>query len=187
MERKLEAYMKAVEAMKENPTDGSEYCNGIVLPNTVVGHTQCQYCKREVLGVWDKHNLNGWNPYLGNQARRPNTYVYSSIIQCMRKHFGVEGKVWTDEMGNNLLNVHARVHSQPTNWLVRGSHASVRILCNKCFQKTYQRVKIMGDDGILYAISVLQEREETVHSVMLELGISGKLVGKGGIVDYTNP
>ncbi len=102
----------------------------------------------------------------------------------MRKYFNAEDVVWGQENGNNLLNVHARAHSDPTNWAVRASSASIRILCSNCFQKTYNRIRVLGDDGITYAISVIPERDETVESVMEDLGITGKVLGKGAVREY---
>jgi len=183
--------------MKENITDGTEYLTCITDPSekekikqelkdaeTKIGHLKCEYCGKDIISIWDKYNNSNWWPYLGNQARKPRTYNYSPIIRLLRRYFEVEGLVWDEAHGNNLINVHARAHSNPTNWAVRASSASIRLLCPACFQKTYNRTQIQGDDGILYAITVLRERGETVESVMKDLGISGKILGKGAIHEY---
>lgn len=175
-------YYNTMNRMKENPTNGSEF--GIIVPNVSIGHTTCDYCGKEVIAVWDEHNHKNYWPYLGNQSRKPNTYRYSLIINAIRKYYAVEGTIWTDEKGNNLLNVHARAHSDPTNWSVRASKESIRLLCNSCFQKTYQRIKVLGNDGITYSLSVVKDRDETIESVMSDLGVLGTILGKGGIVDY---
>lgn len=189
--------MYPLHRMKEDSTDGTEYLccieddgerekvlQELIEAKTIIGHTKCDYCGCEVLGVWDNSNINNWWPYLGNQARRPKIYQYSPIIRLMRKYFKVEGMVWSQELGNNLINVHARAHSEPTNWSIRASSASIRILCPSCFQKTYDRTKIQGDDGYTYAISIIPERGETAESVMKDLGITGKIIGKGAIREY---
>jgi hypothetical protein len=177
-------YSKTMERMKNNCTNGSEFTNGIVIPGVVIGHTKCDYCGKEIIAVWDEHNAGNWWPYLGNQAKRPKTYLYSEIIVAMRKHFHVENYVWNEIDGNNLLNVHARVHSKPTNWSKRASASSIRLLCNSCFQKTYNRIQVKGVDGILYALSVVEDRGETVQSVMKDLGIVGTVIGRGAIREY---
>ena len=163
--------------MHDNPTDGSEFNDGEpVYGHPKISRTKCDYCGCEVLCVWDDHNKNQWWPYLGNQARKPNTYKYSEVIQAMREHFGVLGEVWDEDHGNNLMNLHARCHSTPNDWSKRAHPNSLRILCPKCFQKTYKRVKVMGDNGIEYQLSVLEERGETVESVMKDLDIKGKVM-----------
>lgn len=179
----MTSYSNAMRLMKQNPTDGTEFGldSEISLENNVkISRTHCEYCENEILAVWDNHNTSNWWPYLGNQARKPKTYFYSPIIQKMREYYNVVGEVWD----NPLLNVHARCHSTPTNWSKRASDASIRILCNSCFQKTYKRIKVQGNDGILYSLSVLEERGETIESVMKDLDIQGEIVGKGGIIDY---
>ena len=181
------SYSDTLRRMKKNPTHGEEFNHGEPIEGVLIGHDHCDYCGCDIIGVWDEHNIHQWFPYLGNQCRKPNVYQYSRVIQAMREHFDVLGKVWNEDDGNNLLNVHARAHSEPTNWSVRASTASIRLLCNKCFQKTYKRVKIQSPDGILYAISVLPERGESIKSVCKDLGITGEVVGKGAINDYQDP
>lgn len=181
------SYSNALLKMKGNPTYGEEFNHGNPMDGVLIGHTKCEYCDCEILGVWDEHNMNHWWPYLGNQCRKPNVYRYSRIIQAMKEHFDALNKVWTEENGNNLLNVHARAHSEPTDWSVRASSASIRLLCNRCFQMTYKRVQIKSPNGIIYAISVLPQRGETVESVCNDLGIKGEIIGNGAINDYLDP
>lgn len=171
--------------MKSNPTNGSEFNNGEpVEGNPAISRTVCDYCGCEVLCIWDDHNKNSWWPYLGNQARKPNTYKYSPIIQAMRRYFDAEGAIWTQEKGNNLMNLHARAHCEPEDWSKRGHPNGVKILCSRCFQKTYNRTRVLGNNGTLYALTVIPERGETIESVMQDLGIEGKVVGTGAITNY---
>lgn len=164
--------------MHQNPINGfNEFNNGNPIDgNPHISKTYCDYCEKEVLCVWDDYNKNQYWPYLGNQARKPNTYKYSDIIQKMRNHFNVVGKVWDEEHGNNLMNLHARCHSTPNDWSKRAHPNSLRILCSSCFQKTYKRIKVLGDNGIEYQLTVLPERGETIESVMKELNIKGKIL-----------
>lgn len=184
------AYYEFMQRMKNDPTDGSEFNNGKKFDEAervLIGHTQCDYCGKEILAVWDKNVDKQYWPFLGNQARKPNTYKYSQIIQAMRKFYNVTGLVWDEEHGNNLVNVHARCHSSVSSNPKRWCDASIRLLCPSCFQKTYNRIKVIGtgaDAGIEYALSVVESRGETIKSVMKDLGITGKIVGKGGIEDY---
>lgn len=171
--------------MHSNPTDGSEFNNKVkVEGHPKISRTTCDYCGKEVLCVWDDNNKSQWWPYLGNQARKPNVYKYSPIIQAIRKHFGVEGKVWDEEHGNNLMNLHAVAHSEPNDWSKRAHPNGLKILCSSCFQKTYDRVKVKGNNGIMYSLSVIPERGETIESVMKSLDIKGVVVGKGAINNY---
>lgn len=175
-------YSKTMERMKNNLTDGSEF--GEKIDGVKIGHTNCDYCGCEVIAVWDENNIKNYWPYLGNQFVKPNVYKGSKIAQRIRNNYNCQNKVFRQENGNNLLNVHARCHSSPTDWSRRASKESIRLLCNSCFQKTYNRIKVKGDNSILYALSVLPDRGETIESVMKDLNISGKVLGKGGIVDY---
>lgn len=172
--------MYPIYRMKENTTDGTEFCKSekerdLVIKNeTKIGHTHCDYCGKEILAVWDIYNSNKWFPYLGNQSKKPKTYSYSPIIQIMRKFYNAEGKVWN----NNLLNVHARIHSK--DWGLRCKDGSIKILCNECFQETYNRIQVELNNGSICAISVVESRGETAESVMKELNLNGKIIGKGG-------
>lgn len=177
------AWIDINRRMHSNTTDGSEFNNGQKINDRpIIGHTNCDYCGKEVLCIWDDNNSNHWFPFLGNQARKPNVYKYSPIIQMMRKYFNVENKVWDEQHGNNLMNLHARCHCYPENWSKRAHPNGLAILCNSCFQKTYNRIKVKGDDGYEYALSVLPD--ETVEQVMKELDITGTVIGKGAINDY---
>lgn len=161
--------------MHQNPNDGSIWNNNIPIgDDTKISKTKCDYCGKEVLCIWDKHNSDNWYPYLGNQARKPTSYKYSKAIQILRKYFNVEGKVWNEENGNNLMNLHARAHSKPNDWSKRAHPNGLKILCNSCFQKTYRRINVLGDNGILYQLSVMPW--ETIEGVMNDLSIKGKVL-----------
>ena len=181
------SYYEIMNRMKENPTDGTEY--GLskkesLEEHVLIGHTKCDYCGKEILYVWDKYVEKQYWPYLGNQARKPNTYKYSKIIQIMRNFFNCEDKIWDEKHGNTLGNNHARCHSSLASNPKRWSDASIRLLCSTCFQKTYNRIKVKGDDGIDYSLSVVEDRGESIESVMEDLNITGKVIGKGKIEDY---
>lgn len=162
---------------------GEIFNNGEPIPGCNIAETTCEYCGRTVLAVWDK-GISSWYPYLGNQAVKANVYRASPIIQAMRKYYHVEGEPWTIEKGNNLLNIHARAHSDPNDWSKRAHPNGIKILCNQCFQKTYNRIKVLGNNGIMYSLSVIPSRGETIYSVMEDLGIQGKVIGKGAINNY---
>lgn len=191
------SYRDIMDRMKENPTDGSEFIDDSLSEvekeeikkklkedAVLIGHTKCDYCNRNIIGVWDKHVNNQYWPFLGVQSKRANSYKYSYIMNLIKEHYVRNNKDWKE---NNLLNNHARCHSSISSNPKRWSDASIRILCNDCFQKTYNRIKVKGtgnDKGIDYALSVLTERGETIESVMKDLNITGIVLGKGGIVDY---
>lgn len=180
-------YKQLIINKSHKQTDGLEFCKTdnekIAVKNlyTEVYYCHCDYCNREILAVWDGYNSDNYWPYLGNMSKRRNTYKYSPIIEVLRKRYIEEGKDWKD---NNLINSHTRVHSDKYDLRRRMADNSMRLLCNECFQKTYKRTLVDGDDGNQYAISVLEDREETIESVMKELGINGKIIGKGSIKDY---
>lgn len=184
------SWHEAYSNMHNNISDGTEFCKtkeDIILvkeSKTQIGHCKCEYCGKDLLAIWDNNNKQSWYPYLGNQARKFNTYSYSPIINIMRKYYNVENKVWDEDHGNNLMNLHARAHSKPNNWAKRAHPNGIKILCNNCFQKTYQRIKVQGNDGYLYSLSVLPDRGETIQSVMKDLDITGTVIGKGAINNY---
>lgn len=174
---KIVSYGTAMQRMKSNPTNGEEFGldSSISKENQVsISRTDCEYCGKEVLAVWDKHNNMNWWPYLGNMAKKVNTYKYSPIINIMKENDNSLNKVWQ----NNLLNVHARIHS--SDWGLRCKKGSIKILCNDCFQKTYNRIQVRLNDGSIIAVSVVEDMGETIESVMEELNIKGEVIGKGG-------
>lgn len=178
----MASWSSTYNKMKNNTTDGSEFNNGQKVDgNPKIGHTTCEYCGREVLCIWDDYNRSNWFPYLGNQSRKPNVYKYSPIIQIMRKFYHAENKAWTN---NPLMNLHARCHCEPEDWSKRAHPNGIKVLCCDCFQKTYNRIKVLGDNGITYSLSVVPERGETIESVMSDLDIKGKIIGKGAIKNY---
>ena len=176
-------------------TDGTEYVDrllekGLVDKNeatrlkqeildvkTSVSRLKCERCGRELLSVFDKFNENKWWGYLGNQARKPTAYVYSPVLNVMRKLDGCEGFVWSD---NPLYNVHARIHTKPVkDYSLICRPGSLCMLCNDCFQKTYNRVKVYPRDNCQpfpknvewIEISVVLDMHETVESVLKDLGL----------------
>lgn len=168
-------------------TDGSEFCltkkDHVLLKLTYaeVHYCKCDYCNKEILAVWDGYNCDNYWPYLGNQSKRINSYEYSPIIETMKKYYKENNLNWKD---NNLLNSHTRVHSDSWNLSIRMTKEALRFLCNDCFQKTYNRIQVLGNNGILYALSVVEDRNETIESVMEELYIKGTILGKGSVKEY---
>lgn len=166
--------------MKENLTNGFEFCQTqeekdlLLKSKTQIGYTTCDYCNKEILAVWDIHNENKWFPYLGNMAKKVNTYKYSPIIQLMKKYDDSLEKVWK----NNLLNVHAIIHSR--DWSLRCKEGSIKLLCNDCFQETYNRIQIKLHNGDICAISVVKSKGETAEYVMEKLNLKGEIIGKSG-------
>ena len=158
--------------MNQNITDGTEYCiteeekEEVKNANTRIGHCNCDYCGREVLVVSDKFK-NDWAKYLGNQAVISRNYRYSPIINILRK----------GPMINRLYNLHARIHCK--DWSIRCKEGSLKILCNECFFKTYNRYQIMYK-GHLCAVSVIEDRGETIESVIEDLDLkNADIIGKG--------
>ena len=168
-----------------NITDGSEY-SGEPIPGVRISHLNCEYCGVDIIGVWDKHNIHKWYPYLGTQLERGNIYSYSKIILAIKEYYGIgQYDRFRQEDGNNLLNVHARFHSIPNKWHYRASKASTRMLCNNCFKETYNRWKIELPDGTIAALSVVRSRGETLMSVAEDLGIHDyKVIGRGAVDNY---
>lgn len=179
------SYNYTLNKMKENITDGTEFGGDDISNEEVsIGHLKCDYCGCDIIAVWDKFNKNKYWPYVGNQARIPKNYKYSKIIQNIRKFYKKENQVFRQKDGNNLLNLHARCHSSVYYNPKRWSKESIRFLCNDCFQKTYNRIKIKGkneDEGIEYSISVIPDRGETIESVLKDLNIEGEIIGKGSL------
>lgn len=158
--------------MTEELTDGTEFCiddkekEEVKKVHTKIGHTYCDYCGKDVICIWDDYNKDNWYGYLGNQAQIPRNYTYSPIINILRK---------TPYM-NSIYNLHSRCHTKPNDWSKRAHKNALRILCTECFKKTYKRVKVKSNDGILCEISVLPERGETIESVMDDLDIKGEIL-----------
>lgn len=138
---------------------------------TRIDYCTCDYCGKEIMKVRDKFCSNPWWGYLGNQARKPNVYSYSPIINLIRK---------IDPTCSDLYNLHARVHTKPIrDYSIICSPNSLHNLCNDCFMKTYTRIKVYAKppykfpDKVTYIeISVLQEKGETVESVLRDLGMN---------------
>lgn len=179
--------------MHNNETDGTEYIdkieniseneknsliNEVRSAHTKIGHCNCEYCNKLIIAVWDDFNSGSWYPYLGNSATKSKTYLYSPIIKVLRKINNTEGKTWNSSNGNNLMNLHARVHCK--DWSIRCKEGSLKILCNECFSKTYNRYQVEYN-GQLCAISVVEDRGETIESVLKDLHMqNANIIGKGG-------
>ena len=158
-------------------TDGSEL--GIDTPGIQIAHTVCDYCGKEVIGVWDDHIKSSRGlPYQGWVVRTPrsgsknNRYPYKArTIAEIKAHYGIGEKEWFTEE-NNLLNVCGKVHIlvfKGGKWNLRTdlsyeSPAATRILCNNCFEKANDcRVTIMGTDGLMYSVSAMADKGETIE------------------------
>ncbi|MBQ5779709.1 MAG: hypothetical protein IIV98_00485 [Aeriscardovia sp.] len=154
-------------------TDGVEL--GIEDPRVQIAHTTCDYCGSNLIGVWDDHikSTKGL-PYQGNQARYPKAYPYAykgSTIAAIKAHYHLGENDWFTEE-NNLLNVCGKVHVLSFvdgEWKLRTDLAcqepgSTRVLCNGCFKNANAaRVAIMGSDGLMYSVSVMADKGETIE------------------------
>lgn len=158
-------------------TDGSEL--GIDTPGIQIAHTVCDYCGKEVIGVWDDYIKSSRGlPYQGWVARTPrsgsknNRHPYKArTIAEIKAHYGIGEEEWFTE-DNNLLNVCGKVHIlafNGENWELRPdlsyeSPDTTRILCNDCFEKANDcRVALMGTKGLMYSVSVVADKGETIE------------------------
>lgn len=154
-------------------TDGSEL--GIDTPGIQIAHTVCDYCGKKVIGVWDDYIKSSRGlPYQGWVARMPRSckYAYKGrTIAEIKAHYGIGEEEWFTEE-NNLLNVCGKVHIltfDGKNWKLRTdlsyeSPANTRILCNNCFEEANAcRVAIMGTDGLMYSVSAMADKGETIE------------------------
>ena len=160
-------------------TDGSEL--GVDTPGIQIAHTVCDYCGKKVIGVWDDHIKSSRGlPYQGWVARTPrsgsknNRHPYKArTIAEIKAHYGIgEKEKFIKE--NNLLNVCGKVHILAFNdkekeWELKydlsyESPATTRILCNDCFEEANDcRVAIMGTDGLMYSVSAMADKGETIE------------------------
>ena len=168
-----------MEKLFNDLTDGSEL--GIDTPGIQIAHTVCDYCGKEVIGVWDDHIKSSRGlPYQGWVARTPrsgsknNRYPYKSrTIAEIKAYYRIgEEDEFTITKGNNLLNVCGKVHIlafDGKNWKLRPdlsyeSPANTRILCNKCFKETNDcRIAIMGTEGLMYSVSIRADMKEDIQ------------------------
>ena len=154
-------------------TDGSEL--EVKEPGVQIAHTTCDYCGKEVIGVWDDHIKSSRGlPYQGHQAIYPKPYKFAykgPVIAAIRARYGIGEKDWFTKE-NNLLNVCGKVHIlvfKGGKWNIRTdlsyeSPDATRILCNECFEKANKaRVAVMGEDGLIYSVSVMADKEETIE------------------------
>ena len=154
-------------------TDGAEL--EIADPCVQITHTTCDYCGGKVIGVWDDHikSTKGL-PYQGNQAKYPKAYPYAykgSTIAAIKAHYNLGENDWFIKE-NNLLNVCGKVHIlafADGEWRLRQDLAceepgSARVVCNECFKNANAaRVAIMGSDGLMYSVSVMADKGETIE------------------------
>lgn len=182
-------YKKLITDRAYKKTDGSEFCKTrdelfvVKSAFTEVYYLKCDYCGKEIIALWDGYNATDYAPYLGMQSKRINTYNYSPIISILRKRYSENGLDWKS---NNLLNSHTRIHSDSYDIGIRMTDKAMRLLCNDCFQKTYNRYLIEDSkSGITYALTVLEDEGETVESLINEFNIKNPIIkGKGSIKDY---
>lgn len=154
-------------------TDGAEL--EIADPCVQIAHTTCDYCGGKVVGVWDDRikSTEGL-PYQGNRAKYPKAYPYAykgSTIAAIKAHCHLGENDWFIKE-NNLLNVCGKVHIlafADGEWRLRPDLAceepgSTRVLCNECFKNANAaRVAIMGSDGLMYSVSVMADKGETIE------------------------
>ena len=154
-------------------TDGSEL--EIKEPGVQIAHTTCDYCGKEVIGVWDDRIKSSRGlPYQGHQAKYPKAYPYAykgSTIAAIKAHYHLGEDDWFIKE-NNLLNVCGKVHIlafADGEWRLRLDLAceepgSTRVLCNECFKDANAaRVAIMESDGLMYSVSVMADKGETIE------------------------
>lgn len=177
--------------MNGKVTRGEEYNNGIPIPNTTITHGNCEYCGTEIIEVRDDY-FNKFYGALGNQAVRPGIYFGSKAIQTIKQFYQVgwidldtkrarkNGNYFSQELGNNLYNVHSRlhVHEKGSRKLIGpwrfANQNSFKVLCNNCFKKTYRRVSVNARSGLVYDVTVLPG--ETLRGVLQEIGVDDAMV-----------
>lgn len=169
-------------------TNGEEFNKGYPIKGCSIIYTRCEYCKEEVVQVKDD-DRNSHFGYLGNQAVIGKNYLYSPSIEAIRKFYDVgwedfksqkerkNGASFTQELGNNLLNVHSRLHVRREGfrsligpWNYQSGDA-YRLLCNNCFKKTYKRLSVRGPGDLIYDVTVLPH--ENINQVINECQIIG--------------
>lgn len=182
-------YKKLITDRAYKKTDGSEFCKNrdelfvVKSAFTEIYYLKCDYCGKEILAIWDGYNSTDYAPYLGQQSKRRNSYNYSPMISILRKRYKEAELDWKE---NNLLNSHTRIHSDSYDIKIRMTDKAMRLLCNECFRKTYNRIIVQDEkSGINYALTILEEKGETIESLIQEFGIKNAIIkGKGSIVDY---
>lgn len=141
----------------------------------------CEYCNRVIYAIWDEHNYDNYWPYPGTSAVRSNTFKYSRIVMRMRELDRKLGTKWIE----SIMNTNAKIHCDPPNESIRFSDKSIKILCNECFRETYSRMLVKDHEGNLYAVSVVESRNEKLEDILENFGIDRyKVLGKGSINDY---
>lgn len=148
---------------------------------------KCDYCKKDIFIVFDDIiSADGYSIYQGIQAQKNNIYKYSSIVNEIRKgnlNFSI----------NDLCNSHTRIHSDNKDDLdLRFSKLCFRRLCNKCFRKTFNRIKVLDKNtNITYAISLINDpginKNENIKDALEEFKDIIKnpiILDKGSINNY---
>ena len=149
----------------------------------------CDYCGKEIFIVFDDFIFkDGYSIYQGIQAKRLNCYKYSPIINLIRDN-GIKNIAI-----NELANSHTRIHSNKMSDLdlrFKDKRCFKR-LCNDCFLKTYNRIKVLDEStNIEYSLSIVNDYKinkfETIENVLNEFNdiiISPCIIGKGSINNY---
>lgn len=144
---------------------------------------KCDYCGESIFILQDSLRDE---PYYGMQMSRKTNYSYSPLINFIRKNMP----------DLNVANVHARIHSKPTNETLRFSRNNVKFLCNSCFRKTYDRI-IVKDGENLHSISCFDGKsflstDMSIIESIKDIDENGtidcknlKILGKGGLIDYS--
>lgn len=166
-------------------TSGEEFNGGKKIETATFIYTKCEYCNEEIICVKDEARTSPYG-YLGNQAEIAKNYLSSPSVEAMRKYFdvgweefGVErrgnGLTFKQSLGNNLYNVHSKLHVRKKGsrklvppWKFASGDA-YKILCNRCFKKTYSRQSIDVRGGYVFEITVLPD--ETLEEVIEQAGI----------------
>lgn len=177
-------------------TQGEEFNNGIAIKGCTISYSKCEYCFETVISVKDRARRSPY-PYLGNQAVIASNYMGSPAIEAIRKFYNVgwedfENKIlrrpesFTQFRGNNLLNVHSRLHVRKVgekrllpSWHYENGD-TYKTLCNNCFAKTHKRVSVKGPNNLIYEVTVLAF--ETVEEVVKQCKIKD-VTWKDGYVE----
>lgn len=160
-----------------------------ILNNPKIFQCNCDYCNKDIFIIFDDFIIkDGYSIYQGIQAKKNNCYKYSPIINKIRNCEIDNIKI------ENIANSHTRIHTNQLNDLDLRfkDNRCFRRLCNECFLKTYNRVKILDEySNIEYALSVVNDSKinkyENIDSLLLEFKDIikyPKILGKGSLNNY---